>query len=73
MGEGSERVAASGDSKNNQRGSSEAHNVSSSSKEDRGVPAGKMGEVEGGTEERRVERASTVDFVELEVAGPRAH
>jgi len=73
MGEDSKRIAASGDSKDHHCGSGEAHNVRCSSKEDRGVPAGQMGEVEGGTEESRVERALTVDFVELEVAGPRPH
>jgi hypothetical protein len=46
VGEGSERIAAGGDSKNNLRSSCEAHNVSSSSKEDRGVSTGEMGKVE---------------------------
>jgi hypothetical protein len=58
MGEGSERVAASGDSKNNHRGSCEAHNVSSCPQEDWGVSAGKVGESEGATEKGRLDRTS---------------
>ena len=54
MGEGSERIAASGDSKNNHRGSCEAHNVSSSSKEDRGISTSKVGKDQAATEKGSV-------------------
>jgi hypothetical protein len=50
MGEGSEGIAANGASENNGPGSCEAHDVSSSSQEDRGVSAGEMGEGETGEE-----------------------
>jgi len=43
MGKGSQRITARADSENNCLSSCEAHDVSSSSKEDRGVPAGQMG------------------------------
>jgi hypothetical protein len=48
MGESKKRIAASScDSENNGLGSCEAHYVGFSPQEDRGVSAGKVGEVEG--------------------------
>jgi hypothetical protein len=55
MGKGSEGIAASGDSKNNHPGTSEAHYVRSRSQEDRRVPARTLGEVEGSAEEGGLE------------------
>ena len=51
MGEGSEGIAASGDSENNGLGSCEAHHVSSSPQEDRGVSESAVGENKGAAEE----------------------
>ena len=58
MGKGSERIAASfsGGGEKNPLGSCEAHDVGGNPEEDRGVPAGTMGEVESGTDEGSLER-----------------
>jgi hypothetical protein len=55
MGESKKRIAANCDSENNRLGSCEAQHVSISPQEDRGGTAGKVGEVEGRTEEGRLE------------------
>jgi hypothetical protein len=60
MGEGSEGIAANGDSENT-LGPREAHDVSSRPEEDRGVSTGEMGEAEGGAEEGGVADQHTED------------
>lgn len=50
MGEGSERIGANTTSKENGSGPCEAHHVSSSPQEDRGVSAGEVGKAEAAEE-----------------------
>jgi hypothetical protein len=59
MGKSSEGIAANCDSENGDPGSGEAHDVGSRTQEDRGVSAGKVGEVEGGAEEGGLEIGRT--------------
>jgi hypothetical protein len=56
MGESKKRIAASScDSENNGLGTSKAHHVSSRPQKDRGVSAGKVGEIEGASEESGID------------------
>jgi hypothetical protein len=59
MGTGSEGIAASRcDGENDELGSREAHNVTSSPQEDCGVSESEMGEGEGATEKSRLDRTA---------------
>jgi hypothetical protein len=60
MGKGKEGIAASTGrgSENDGPGSCEAHDVRGRPQEDRGVPEGTLGEVEGGAEEGSLEAGS---------------